>query len=99
MPWYVGFSLRRWSLLTQFQRILGAEKNVQLSTFRRAIRSVPESGEVWARYIRLLVRITHMHETEPNGCKKEHLSYPGAWHEDDLESVSGILFPFSYRSS
>ncbi|KIK08003.1 hypothetical protein K443DRAFT_1909 [Laccaria amethystina LaAM-08-1] len=46
-------------------RILGAEKNVRLSTFRRAIRGVPESGEVWARYIRLL----------------EHLSYSDAQHE------------------
>lgn len=89
----------RWLLVDRHsKRILGAEKNVQLSTFRRAIRSVPESGEVWARYIRLLVCINYIYETEPNGCKKEHLSYPGAWAED-LDAVSGIfLFPFSYRS-
>lgn len=91
--------MRRWFLVDRhFKRILGAEKNVRLSTFRRAIRSVPESGEVWARYIRLLVRSNQIHETQSNGCKKEHLSYPGAWH-GGLETVSGIfLFPFSYRS-
>ena len=95
--WYLF--MKRWSLVDRhFKRILGAEKNVRLSTFRRAIRSVPESGEVWARYIRLLVRTTHMQETKPNGCKKEHLSYTGALHEDS-ETVSGIfLFPFSYQS-
>jgi hypothetical protein len=39
------------------QRISGAEEDVQLAVLKRAIRSVPGSGEVWARYIRFLVSL------------------------------------------
>ncbi|KAH9925562.1 RNA-binding protein Prp24 [Fomitopsis serialis] len=37
-------------------RIQEAEKDVQAATFQRALKSVPASGEVWARYIRFLQR-------------------------------------------
>jgi hypothetical protein len=40
---------------TRFQRLLNAGPDIELETFHRAVRSVPGSGEVWARYIRFLV--------------------------------------------
>ncbi|TDL22101.1 hypothetical protein BD410DRAFT_788782 [Rickenella mellea] len=39
-------------------RVLHAANTDQLNTLRRAARSVPGSGEVWARYIRFLERTT-----------------------------------------
>jgi len=38
------------------QRIGDAGNDIELAVLKRAVRSVPGSGEVWARYIRLLVR-------------------------------------------
>jgi hypothetical protein len=38
------------------QRILEAGINAELDILQRAVRSVPGSGQVWARYIRCLVR-------------------------------------------
>lgn len=38
------------------QRIQEAEVEAQATAFQRALKSVPASGEVWARYIRFLVR-------------------------------------------
>ncbi|KAL0576045.1 Splicing factor [Marasmius crinis-equi] len=37
-------------------RINNVEDSIQLSVLRRSVRSVPGSGEVWARYIRFLER-------------------------------------------
>ena len=42
--------------MTSLQRINNSEDEVQLKVFRRATRSVPGSGSVWARYIRFLER-------------------------------------------
>jgi hypothetical protein len=38
------------------QRINGAGQDEQLAVLARAVRSVPAAGEVWARYLRVLVR-------------------------------------------
>ncbi|KAK2465199.1 hypothetical protein APHAL10511_002553 [Amanita phalloides] len=38
-------------------RILNAERDAQLTVLKRATRSIPGSGEIWARYIRLLERL------------------------------------------
>lgn len=47
--------MRFFVVLMSVQRILDAGVDVELEMYRRAVRSVPGSGEVWARYIRLLV--------------------------------------------
>jgi len=41
---------------SRFQRITEAGEDLEFITLKRAVRSVPGSGEVWARYIRFLVR-------------------------------------------
>ncbi|KAF8964174.1 hypothetical protein BDZ97DRAFT_1816638 [Flammula alnicola] len=46
-----------WASYCDALRILDAGVDRELETCRRAVRSVPGSGEVWARYIRLLERI------------------------------------------
>ncbi|KAF8635933.1 hypothetical protein AX15_000104 [Amanita polypyramis BW_CC] len=46
-----------WSGYCDALRILDADWDAQLATLKRATRSVPGSGEVWARYIRLLERL------------------------------------------
>ena len=38
------------------QRNGDADREILLNLFRRATRSVPGSGEVWARYLRFLER-------------------------------------------
>ena len=38
------------------QRIQEVDVEAQASAFQRALKSVPASGEVWARYMRFLVR-------------------------------------------
>ena len=38
------------------QRLQEIEVEAQATTFQRALKSVPASGEVWARYMRFLVR-------------------------------------------
>ncbi|KAJ3814647.1 hypothetical protein F5876DRAFT_86271 [Lentinula aff. lateritia] len=46
-------------------RLLKTGKDVQVDLFKRAVRSVPECGEIWARYIRCIERYTdpeHMKE-------------------------------------
>lgn len=40
------------------QRRAEADVPAQASLFQRVLRSVPGSGEVWARYIRFLVSLT-----------------------------------------
>ncbi|KAF9013425.1 hypothetical protein BDQ17DRAFT_1386973 [Cyathus striatus] len=40
------------------QRMFDAGHEVELATYRRAVRSVPGSGEVWARYIRFLEQVS-----------------------------------------
>ncbi|KAF8349290.1 hypothetical protein F5887DRAFT_945363 [Amanita rubescens] len=46
-----------WTGYCDALRILDAEWDVRLAVLKRATRSVPGSGEVWARYIRLLERL------------------------------------------
>ena len=55
MLWYRPLRMRFFVVLMSVQRILDAGVDVELEMYRRAVRSVPGSGEVWARYIRLLV--------------------------------------------
>ncbi|KAF8208710.1 hypothetical protein K438DRAFT_1812755 [Mycena galopus ATCC 62051] len=45
-----------WAGYCDTARILEAGISVELDIFQRAVRSVPGSGEVWARYIRCLER-------------------------------------------
>ncbi|KAJ7043889.1 hypothetical protein C8F04DRAFT_682003 [Mycena alexandri] len=45
-----------WTGYCDTARILEAGPAVELAIFQRAVRSVPGSGEVWARYIRCLER-------------------------------------------
>ncbi|KAH7922022.1 hypothetical protein BV22DRAFT_1131760 [Leucogyrophana mollusca] len=45
-----------WAGYCDTLRINGPDENSELHTLRRAVRSVPGSGEVWARYIRFLER-------------------------------------------
>ncbi|KAH9926083.1 RNA-binding protein Prp24 [Amylocystis lapponica] len=44
-----------WIGYVDFLRTQDADPDVRAATFRRALKSVPVSGEVWARYIRFLV--------------------------------------------
>ncbi|KAF5315056.1 hypothetical protein D9619_007334 [Psilocybe cf. subviscida] len=46
-----------WAGYCDALRILDAGIDVELAVLRRAVRSVPASGEVWARYIRFLERV------------------------------------------
>ncbi|KAI3616179.1 rna-binding protein prp24 [Moniliophthora roreri] len=46
-----------WTGYLDALRLSDVDEAVQLNVVRRAVRSVPGSGEVWARYIRLLERI------------------------------------------
>ncbi|TFK40639.1 hypothetical protein BDQ12DRAFT_601697 [Crucibulum laeve] len=48
-------------------RILKVEETTELETYKRAVRSVPGSGEVWARYIRFIERTTETVTTEISG--------------------------------
>ncbi|GAW06502.1 rna-binding protein prp24 [Lentinula edodes] len=46
-------------------RLLNTGEDLQVDLFKRAVRSVPECGEIWARYIRCIERYTdpeHMKE-------------------------------------
>ncbi|KAJ7644334.1 hypothetical protein FB45DRAFT_897551 [Roridomyces roridus] len=45
-----------WAGYCDTARILEPGNDVELAVFQRAVRSVPGSGEVWARYIRYLER-------------------------------------------
>ncbi|KAJ3867729.1 hypothetical protein EV359DRAFT_61240 [Lentinula novae-zelandiae] len=38
-------------------RLLNTGKDLQVDLFKRAVRSVPECGEIWARYIRCIVSL------------------------------------------
>ncbi|KAF8630909.1 hypothetical protein AX17_005267 [Amanita inopinata Kibby_2008] len=49
-----------WAGYCDALRTLDASWDVQLAILKRAVRSVPGSGEVWARYIRLLERLEHL---------------------------------------
>lgn len=74
MPWYFISIFSRVYLITFSlnQRINQATTKVQHETFKRAVRSVPGSGEVWARYIRYLERGQDTEDTE---------SVAGKWWE------------------
>ncbi|KAJ3554397.1 hypothetical protein NM688_g3135 [Phlebia brevispora] len=45
-----------WAGYLDFLRFTDVEDEIQLKTLKRATRSVPGSGEMWARYIRFLER-------------------------------------------
>ncbi|CAA7261390.1 unnamed protein product [Cyclocybe aegerita] len=47
-----------WAGYCDALRILEVGIDVELETYRRAVRSVPGSGEVWARYLRFLERVS-----------------------------------------
>ncbi|KAI0726224.1 RNA-binding protein Prp24 [Fomitopsis betulina] len=51
-----------WAGYLDVLRIQEVEADVQATAFQRALKSVPASGEVWARYLRFLERIA-----EPEG--------------------------------
>ncbi|KAF8798785.1 hypothetical protein BYT27DRAFT_7202479 [Phlegmacium glaucopus] len=65
-PGAEGFLRIFWSGYGDALRILHAGVDVELEIYRRAVRSVPGSGEVWARYIRLLERIIDTEEDTSN---------------------------------
>ncbi|KAJ3800908.1 hypothetical protein GGU11DRAFT_676191 [Lentinula aff. detonsa] len=44
-----------WVGYSDVLRLLNAGQNLQIDLFKRATRSVPECGEIWARYIRCIV--------------------------------------------
>ncbi|KDR82688.1 hypothetical protein GALMADRAFT_57506 [Galerina marginata CBS 339.88] len=46
-----------WASYCDAMRILDSGLDIELETYRRAVRSVPGSGEIWARYIRFLERV------------------------------------------
>ncbi|KAJ7855952.1 hypothetical protein B0H14DRAFT_2353000 [Mycena olivaceomarginata] len=50
-----------WAGYCDTARILEAGIDAELGILQRAVRSVPGSGEVWARYIRCLVRTLPLH--------------------------------------
>ncbi|KAF5389233.1 hypothetical protein D9757_003432 [Collybiopsis confluens] len=47
-----------WTGYSDALRLLNVGQHEQLSLFKRAVRSIPGSGEIWARYIRLIERYT-----------------------------------------
>lgn len=49
--------------LRSAQRIHGVHEQVESDTLKRAVRSVPGSGDVWARYMRFLVSQNVRHTT------------------------------------
>ncbi|KZT27355.1 hypothetical protein NEOLEDRAFT_1060705 [Neolentinus lepideus HHB14362 ss-1] len=53
-----------WSGYCDFLRQDDAEDKVQLNTLKRATKSVPGSGEVWARYFRFLEKIADDEEPD-----------------------------------
>ena len=56
ISWYVACQNICSLAFTSFiQRTQDIEADVQMRTFLRALKSVPASGEVWARYMRFLV--------------------------------------------
>jgi hypothetical protein len=58
MFWYAYLALVRLGIEIYFtKRRDGTSASLELVTFKRALRSVPGSGEVWARYLRFLVCI------------------------------------------
>ncbi|KAK7056983.1 Splicing factor [Paramarasmius palmivorus] len=46
-----------WTGYLDSLRLCDADETTQLNVLRRAVRSVPGAGEVWARYIRFLERV------------------------------------------
>ncbi|KAI0084788.1 hypothetical protein BDY19DRAFT_1077256 [Irpex rosettiformis] len=51
-----------WIGYLDFIRTHNFEDNIRYEIYKRATRSVPSSGEVWARYIRFLERLGHADE-------------------------------------
>lgn len=66
--------------------------DVELEIFRRAVRSVPGSGEVWARYIRLLV-CTYSFQLTLSKFAQERVG-TSELQTDGLETIAGIPIPF-----
>ncbi|KAF4617844.1 hypothetical protein D9613_006080 [Agrocybe pediades] len=57
-----------WSGYCDAMRILEVGVDIELDIYRRAVRSVPGSGEVWARFIRFLERVSGSEEA-PEGLE------------------------------
>ncbi|KAJ4482272.1 hypothetical protein J3R30DRAFT_3681497 [Lentinula aciculospora] len=54
-----------WVGYSDAMRLLNISQELQIDMFKRAVRSVPECGEIWARYIRCIERYTdpeHIHK-------------------------------------
>lgn len=64
--------------------------DVELETFRRAVRSVPGSGEVWARYIRFLVCTCCLPVVTFSHFQQERVVDTSEIQTDGLETVAGI---------
>lgn len=59
--------------------------------FQRALRSVPGSGEVWARYIRFLVtQFIHILGFTLDMCLIQERTSEGDETMDGRESISGL---------
>ncbi|KZT64612.1 hypothetical protein DAEQUDRAFT_717745 [Daedalea quercina L-15889] len=54
-----------WAGYLDFLRMQEVEVAAQSATFQRALKSVPTSGEVWARYIRFLERTADSENEDP----------------------------------
>lgn len=81
------------------QRLLDASLDERREVFRRAIRSVPGSGEVWARYIRFLViQFVLSAIQDYSRFLKERLASSGEQY-DGMETVAGrfAFLQFSIR--
>ncbi|KAF9046435.1 hypothetical protein BJ165DRAFT_1471732 [Panaeolus papilionaceus] len=58
-----------WISYVDALRIISPGMDIELRTYQRASRSVPGSGELWARYIRFLERLSNEMEELPEGVE------------------------------
>ncbi|TRM63998.1 hypothetical protein BD626DRAFT_547754 [Schizophyllum amplum] len=85
-----------WIAYCDALRINEAPDDVQLRTLRRAARSVPGSGEVWARYIRFLER-TKEEETEVDDPNRESVeavydrAFSAGLLQTDVEQIIPVV--------
>ncbi|KAI0916773.1 hypothetical protein AcW1_007863 [Taiwanofungus camphoratus] len=54
-----------WTGYVDFLRMQDVGVDLQITTFKRALRSVPASGEVWARHMRFMERMADSVDAEP----------------------------------
>ncbi|KAL1745101.1 hypothetical protein HDZ31DRAFT_37139 [Schizophyllum fasciatum] len=84
-----------WVAYCDALRTHGAPAEVQLRTYRRAARSVPGSGEMWARYIRFLERTEdEAEEEEPNKETVEAIydrAFASGLLQTDVEQIVPVV--------